>query len=121
MAVEKFEKFAGETSSNKVPAYGSDQPAPVNRELLLSFRRLDGSEEAFQYIHLYNVRRNKEATEVVLTYSNHVVMIEGERLTGLYNALLGCGIQFVQEMKEEDRIGEQPYVKIIGIAERIVE
>ncbi len=62
MAVEKFDKFAGETDPNKVPAYGSDQPAPINRELMLSLRRLDGSEEAFQYMYLYAVRRNKKAT-----------------------------------------------------------
>jgi len=119
MTLQKLQEYTGEIVLNEVLAFGSDQAAPKTRELMLSLRRLDGSAEAFQYMYLYNVRKNPEATEVVMTFSGHIVTVEGKNLLELYNKLLGCGIQFVQEMKEEDRREDKTYIKMITVAERI--
>ena len=117
MALEKFHKYSGEVDPNEVPAFGCDQSAPKTRELMLSLRRLDGSAEAFQYMYLYNVRKNPEATEVVLTYSGHIVTVEGANLLDLYNKLLGCGIQFIQEMKADDQREDKPFIKMITVTD----
>jgi hypothetical protein len=118
MAVEKMNEFAGITDSQKITAFGNDQSAPKTRELMLSLRQLTGKAEAFPYAYLYNVQKNSDGTAVMLTYSAHIVSIEGKNLEGLYDALLGWGIQFVQEMKPEDRGDSSAFVKSISIMER---
>ena len=118
-AVKELENFAG-TGLNRVSAFGSDQKAPVNRELMLSLRWLSGKAEAFQYSYLYNIQLSEDHTEVLLHFGGHTVKIEGENLVELYNALLGWGIQFIQQMKDENRKNKKdPFVQTISVSEKI--
>jgi hypothetical protein len=119
MAVDKMREYAGATDSQKIMAFGSDQSAPKTRELMLSLRQQSGKAEAFPYAYLYNVQKNSEGTAVTLTFSAHVVSIEGENLVGLYDALLGWGIQFVQEMQSDVRRDGEAFIKSISVMERL--
>ena len=111
-------------------AFGADQrQTSAAREVMLSVRLESGDAWAFPYSYLVNISYERDANKLTVTFSSHRVIIHGERLHLLYEALLGHAAQFVQvrgepiELRrridgaEHEITGEkpQPRVPALGI------
>jgi len=117
----QMSQFSGQDQEHRIKGFGSDQPAPQSRELMLNFRKLTGEATAFQYSYLYHISLGSEQKELTLNFTGHQVIIAGEKLLELYNSLLGWGIQFVEETQPKDRCDKAAFVETINIIERPME
>lgn len=63
------------------------------RELMLDVRAADGGAFAFPYSHLSFIKL--EANAITLSFSTHIVTIEGENLRPLYEALSDHSVRYV--------------------------
>ena len=82
------------------------------RETMLDVR-LDGEAFALPYAHLSLIKCEGERS-VILTFSTHLVKIEGERLRPLYEALIDHTVRYVAAAGTRPRDGGTPSEPIIS-------
>ena len=78
----------------------------VWRETMLDVR-LEGESFALPYAHLNHIKLDGERV-LILTFSSHLVKIEGERLRPLYEALTDHAVRFVTAAGGEKAGGPEP-------------
>lgn len=75
------------------------------RESMLDVR-LEGEAFALPYAHLNHIKLDGEST-LILSFSSHLVKIQGERLRPLYEAFMEQTVRFVKVVKDGGQTHEQ--------------
>ena len=97
--MERRGSFEKTTASEKTYQVGKTRD--VWRETMLDVR-LDGEAFALPYTHLSLIKCEGDRT-LTLSFSTHLVKIEGERLRPLYEALMDHSVRYVTAAEPRQR------------------
>lgn len=89
-----MERKIGAVKVTAERCFGLGKPRETWREVMLDVRVGDGEAFALPYAHLNGLKLGGENV-LVLTFSSHLVRIEGDYLRPLYEALTEHAVRFV--------------------------
>ena len=82
-------------------------------QLMIIFRKVDGTSHAFAYSHLYSVTTENENAGFTADFGQHRVTVTGRNLEQLYRYICQHRVQAVQEMSERNSLPLDPADPII--------
>lgn len=107
----------GREDEPEYSAYASGRVG-MRPQITVSFRKTDGTTQAFSYSHLYCVSTNNENEGFIAEFTQHRVSVVGRNLSDLFRYINTHRVHLIQEMSDTQTLGleeTQPVVTGISI------